>query len=137
MPALTKRTFEQDGFTVIVEHLSDDDMQCETPEEALAHYNGCPQSEKAKYFKQDKRRYNAWLRDKWQYIGIEVSIRKQTPSNWADGGLEVGRSSVWGVESDSGDHIAELEKEEIANAFAEVKLLMAALAKSSVTVDQR
>jgi hypothetical protein len=53
---------------------------------------------------------------------------KNTASNWADGGFEVGRASVWGIESDSdSSYIRETEEQEISEAFAEVKRLKQAL----------
>lgn len=123
-----KRKFQQDGFTVIVERVSDTDRRAETPEEQQANYDGCTAEEKAEYFKQDAARYQAWLNDEWSYMGVTVSIRKQTASNWADGGLEVGRASVWGIESDSEEQdFQELENEGIEEAFAEVQRLRDAL----------
>jgi hypothetical protein len=124
---LKSRKFEQDGYTVIVEHISDD-MQCKTPDELQANYEGSPLEEKLEYLERDRKRFDAWLEGEWQYIGIAVTIRKQTETNWADDGLEVGRSSVWGIESDSGHAlIAEMEKEQIEEAFQELERLKKAL----------
>ena len=125
---VSSRKFEKDGFTVIVNRIIDIDMECETPEQQQANYAGCSKKEKREYFKQDKAHYDAFCNGEWYYQGVAVEIRKQTVSNWADGGLEVGRASVWGVESDSdASYFATLEDEEISEAFTEVARLKTAL----------
>ena len=120
---LFTRKFEQDGFTVIVDHVYDPTMECDTPEVASQNYDS-DDADKAKYFAQDKARYDSWCNDDWRYIGISVTIRKQTASKWADGGLEVGRASIWGIESDSdAAYLATIEAETVSEAFGEVAAL--------------
>jgi hypothetical protein len=122
------RKFEQDGFTIIVERVFDIGHSPETPEQMQANYSGCTDAEKAEYYKQDKKRFDGLLRGEWSYVGVAVRVLKQTSTNWANGGLEVGRSSVWGIESDSDEsHFAEMERDEIAGALAEVDKLKAVL----------
>lgn len=123
---MTKRTFEQDGFTVIVKRVLDDDPDLSW---LTQDYEDCGE-DAAKYREQDRERLDAYDRGEWYMLGVCVEIRKQTTTKWANGGLEVGRASVWGIESDSGEsHLAEVEKDMIAQAFAEVNLLKEALCK--------
>lgn len=120
------RTFKQDGFTVIVSREIDMDPDMSYLEQ---DYSDCTPEEQEQYKEQDRQRIAAYNRGEWYYVGVCVSIRKQTKSNWADGGLEVGRASVWGTESDSEEsHFAELEQDMIREAFAEVARLREALA---------
>jgi len=120
------RTFEQDGFTVIVSREVDMDTDTSYFEQ---DYSECTPDEQEQYKEQDSKRLAAYHRGEWYYVGVCVSIRKQTASNWDDGGLEVGRASVWGIESDSDEsHFEELERDMVAEAFSEVKRLREALA---------
>jgi hypothetical protein len=122
------RKYEQNGFTFIIEHVADE-MTPETPEDQQTNYDGCSDEEKAQYLAEDTERYEAWKRDEWYYMGIVCTIRKNTTTHWADGGLEVGRASVWGIESDSDDSfIRATEEEMVDRALAEVELLKVALA---------
>lgn len=113
------------GRMYIVEHLVDEDAR---PEVDPSLYAGLPAAERAKYRRQDKARLTSWERGRWLYIGIAVTIRQQTSSNWANGGLVVGRASIWGVESDSAKrYLRELEDDMQAQAEAEVGHLKEAL----------
>jgi hypothetical protein len=123
---LSTRKFEQDGFTVIVSRILDTDGDLSNLEQ---EYSDCTPEEQAQYKEQDAKRLAGYNNGEWCYVGVAVSIRKNTASNWADGGLEVGRASVWGIESDSEEsYFASVEADEIAEAFAEVERLRKALA---------
>jgi hypothetical protein len=122
-----KRTFTQDGFSVTVEHIFD-----ESPDLSYLTQDYKDPSisarEAARMRAADKVRLDQYNRGLWHMVGVAVKIRRQTASNWADGGLEVGRASVWGIESDSGaDYFAEVERDMVSEAFAEVAKLRAAL----------
>jgi hypothetical protein len=114
------RTFEKNGFHYTVKHVIDGDADWSY----LA-----PESDDTPVEAEAKRaRLHDLRMGRWYHIGVVVEIRKQTTSNWADGGLEVGRASVWGVESDSGQgHLDEIEADMVAEAEAEVERLREAL----------
>lgn len=121
-----QRKFERDGFTIIVSHMSDDHADTSSLEQ---DYADCPADERALYQAQDAARLKALYAGDWEYIGVCADVRKQTASNWADGGPVVGRASIWGVESDSdAEYITELETEMVIEALAEVDRLKEALA---------
>jgi hypothetical protein len=126
---ISSREIKQGPYTVTVERVYDSGRFCDTAAEAAKGYTGSmTTAELAKYRKQDQARYDAWCKDDWMYVGVAVTIRLQTSSNWADGGMEVGRASVWGIESDSGEeYFAIVEADEISEAWAEVERLKVAL----------
>lgn len=122
---LSKRQYEKDGFTVIVKRILDDDADTSY---LTQDYAGESPEDRAKYQAQDRARLQAYHRGDWHYLGIVVEIRKQTKTNWANGGLEVGRASVWGFESDSEESFLKSEEENIVfEAFQEVERLKEAL----------
>ncbi len=122
---ISKREYDKDGFTVIVKRIFDTDPDLSYLEQD--YYEDTPE-DRAKYRKQDAERLKAYNRGNWHMLGIAVEIRKQTSSNWANGGLEVGRASVWGFESDSDESFLKSEEENItAEAWAEVGRLKQAL----------
>lgn len=119
------RTFEKDGFNVTVEHIIDTDADLSYLEQ---DYKEESPADRSKYQKQDRARLTAYHQGDWYMLGIAVTVRKQTASNWADGGLEVGRASVWGFESDSEESYLKAEEEYIIiEAFTEVERLKAAI----------
>ena len=129
---ISTRKFEQDGFTVVVERVVDYDGDASWLEDSN-RYEGCTAGETAKYLEQDAERLAGLRRGDWYFVGVAVKILKQTSSNWANGGLEVGRASVWGIESDSDDaSFDETERDIIAEAFAEVDELRKALTAETV-----
>ncbi len=128
MDTISKRIFEQDGFTVIVRRVFDEDPDLSWLKQ---EYKDEKPKDRAKYRAQDAERLKAYHRGDWHMLGIMVEIRKQTKTNWANGGLEVGRASVWGFESDSDEaFLASEEKNITAEAFAEVERLKQALCVS-------
>lgn len=126
MDLIKRETREQDGFTIIVDHVVDHDADLSY---LLQDYDDVSEHERAQYKKQDTERMAAYHRGDWSMIGIAVTIRKQTAtSNWADGGLEVGRASLWSIESDSDpEYFDEVARDLTVEAFAEVAKLKAAL----------
>lgn len=128
MMSINKRSFEQDGFTVTVRHVSDDDADLSSLAPDSGNYDGIDDAERETYLAQDAERLADYHRGKWHYVGVVVDIRKQTTSHWADGGLVVGRASIWGIESDSEPaYFEEIERDTIAEAWAEVDRLRDAL----------
>ena len=65
------------------------------------------------------------LRADWSPIGLEIRIKKQTASNWPDGGLEVGRAHSWDLPI--GCDMEAEEAKVIAAAWVEVDRLRQAL----------
>ena len=122
---LGTRKYEKDGFLIIVNRVYDDDPDTSY---LTQDYEEEAPADRAKYREQDKARLASLYRGDWHFLGIAVEIRKQTASNWADGGLEVGRASCWGFESDSEESFLRQEEENItAEALAEVGRLKEAL----------
>ena len=75
------------------------------------HDNG---HDKIKYAIQDARRLEAMERHEWQYFGVVADV-------YLDGAA-IGRGSVFGVESDSGDaYFKEVTQEVAAEALADAK----------------
>jgi hypothetical protein len=125
---LKSRTFEKDGFRYIVSHILEDDNPKSHGLGDASNYAGLSVAEQKQYLAQDAERIAAYNRGDWHYIGVAVDIRKNTTSNWADGGAIVGRASIWGIESDSEpSYITQTEEETIAEAEAEIARLRAAL----------
>jgi hypothetical protein len=124
------RIYQDGPFTVTVSHQPDADLKCSTEWAANNYDTNDP--DLAKYFKHDKARYEAWLRDEWTYVGVCVDIRLNTASNWADGGPVVGRASVWGIESDSDQaYLKQTEDEITADAWLVVRRLRYALGQAA------
>ncbi len=118
------RTYEQDGFTVTVRHVPDENADLTYLEETYTEDT----DEARAYNERNAERLADYRRGNWGPLGVVVDIRRQTRSNWADGGPVVGHASVWGNESDSDPaYFAELERDITAEAWAEVDRLREAL----------
>lgn len=127
MDILKREIREQDGFTISIDHVADRDADLSY---LLQDYDepSISEHERAQYQKQDAARLAAYYRGDWSMIGIAVTIRKQTATNWADGGLEVGRASIFSIESDSDpEYFDEVARDLIVDALAEVAKLKQAL----------
>mgnify|MGYP001558118327 FL=1 len=84
--------------------------------------------DRQRYLAQDKARLDAYYRGDWHYVGVCCDIRIKTETNWTIPTV-IGRSSVWGVESDSGeDYFKDLAEDQIAEAFADIERMKKALA---------
>lgn len=122
---MTKK-YEKDGFTIVINRVIDQDPDTSYLEQDYSDIGDA--AEAAKYRTQDKLRLASYYQGDWYFMGITASVRKQTSSNWADGGLEVGRASIWGVESDSSEEYLEsVEKDMEQEALLEVERLKVAL----------
>lgn len=96
---MTQRTFKQDGFTVRVYRLLDEDPDLSYLEQECFEPEG-------------KERLAAFHRGDWYMMGIRVDIQKQTSTNRADGGPIVGSASLWGIELESDEaYLASVEQE--------------------------
>lgn len=70
--------------------------------------------EKIAYALQDSKRMEDYERQEWSMLGIAVSVYYD--------GAEIGSSSVWGVESDSGEHyLCYCEREQSREAMYEAR----------------
>jgi len=87
------------AFTITVQ-IEDDDSAPDLTSDP-DKYDGLSPAEIAAYLRADADRLDAYNNGEWHYVGVTVTIRVQTGTGWADGGLEVGRASCWGIESDS------------------------------------
>ena len=127
MDVLQTRSELRNGFSIQIDRVVDPDGDVSFltgPE----RYSDLPPAERRTYEQADAERLRAYQRDEWCMVGVLVTIRKQTASNWADGGLEVGRASLWAIESDSEPaYFTEVENDLIAEALAEVERLRAVL----------
>jgi hypothetical protein len=118
---MTTRKFQQDGFTVTVSRLRDEDPDVSY---LAQDYSDHTATERGELIRRDVDRLASFAAGEWFMVGIAVGIRKQTSSNWADGGPEVGRASIWGIESDSDEsYLVSTEAEMVTEAFEEVKRL--------------
>lgn len=52
----------------------------------------------------DYDRLRRWCNDDWSYVGVIVTA-------YAEDGRKLDSSSLWGIESDAGDYLAEVAKE--------------------------
>lgn len=73
-------------------------------------------------------RYNRWLGDAWQYVGVVARAVVFIPA----GGqsfrvLELRSAGLWGIESDSGPYLREVYEEQREELRAELATLAAAL----------
>lgn len=70
----------------------------------------------------DFRRLKAWCDDEWFYVGVAVTAEK-------DGVLLTDKyeCSLWGIESDAGDYLAEVANELAADAIDAAKAKLASL----------
>lgn len=91
-------------------------------------YEDCTPEERRKYQKQDRERLKAYQNGEWYMMGVCCDISVTTKTNWAVPTV-IGRSSIWGVESDSGDYLMELAEEQIAEAKGDLANLKEALCK--------
>lgn len=73
------------------------------------NYKDCTNEEIRKYCKQDFERMEALNRGNWYFIGVIAKAEIQTA-----GTTQILRSGgLWGVESDAGEHIKEIEEEQL------------------------
>jgi hypothetical protein len=88
---------------------------------------GCGDPE---YIEDDYKRYEAYNNQQWYMVGVVCEISVKTKSKWAVNPV-VGKASIWGVESDSGNYFKELAKELISEAKADLKHLQEAICTGS------
>ena len=122
---MATRTFEKNGFTYTVKRVVDPHADVSYLEQ---DYSDCPSEEAEKYKAQDAERLEDYNEGRWEVLVIVVEIRKNTKTNWANGGFVVGRASLGGIESDSDESFFKEEEEGlIEEAEEEVKRLKEAL----------
>lgn len=61
----------------------------------------------------DFNRLRDWCNDEWCYVGVVVTAYRE--------GIELGRASLWGIESDAGDYLTEVANELLDEAVDEAK----------------
>ncbi|NNM74764.1 hypothetical protein [Enterovirga aerilata] len=69
----------------------------------------------------DFRRLQAWCSGEWHWCGVVVTVFKA--------GIELGSASLWGIESDAGDYLAEVANELLPEALDDAKARVAELAE--------
>jgi hypothetical protein len=113
------------GRSYVIRHVFDPHSRPD--DDGPDRYAGVEESERKRYERQDARLLASWKADRWHYIGVCVEVRQQTATNWADGGLEVGRASLWRIEDmgtkRSDTYIASVERDLMAEADGEVERL--------------
>ncbi len=69
----------------------------------------------------DYERLRRWCADDWAYVGVVLTVSK--------GGVELSNhaSSLWGIESDAGDYLAEVANELLAEAVEQGRELAKAV----------
>ena len=78
---------------------------------------GCP--DPADAARKDYERLRAWCRGDWGYVGVVVTCSAE--------GVDPGRASLWGIESDATDYLEEVAEELKAEAKAEATATLAKL----------
>jgi hypothetical protein len=68
----------------------------------------------------DFERLQAWCNDGWSYVGVVVTVERE--------GVELGRASLWGIESDAGDYLCEVANELAEEALGEAVATIGKLA---------
>lgn len=92
-------------------------------------YADCSSDERAKYKAQDNARVEAFNRDEWVMVFCLVEVSIKTAMNWAVP-FVVARASLSGIESDSAPaYLAQVERELIEEAHADLKLTREAFDK--------
>lgn len=67
----------------------------------------------------DFERLRAWCNDQWSYVGVIVTASRN--------GIDLGRASLWGIESDAGDYLLTVANELADDAIATARDAIAAL----------
>lgn len=67
----------------------------------------------------DFERLRAWCTDEWHWLGVVVTASRN--------GIELGRDSLWGIESDAGEYLREVADDLAAQAIAEAREALADL----------
>lgn len=67
----------------------------------------------------DFARLRDWCNDVWSWVGVVVTAEREE--------LELGRASLWGIESDAGDYLAEVAAELLPEALADARATLAKL----------
>jgi hypothetical protein len=116
-----KRTFEQDGFIVTVQHVPDESPDLSWLEQ---DYADLPEPEATEYRKHYRKRLVAYNRGEWYMLGVVVSVAIKVHG---DIPRTVGSASLWGIESDDEAYIAEVEKDLLHEAIADADKLVEAL----------
>jgi len=67
----------------------------------------------------------SWCDDRWHYVGVIVTASKD--------GIELGRASVWGIESEAEAHLLETANELAPEALTEARATLAKLCDCEVS----
>lgn len=111
----------RDSVTACDCNKSFDSYECQYFNPCFENYAGLPEDEIRKYCRQDFERAESLNRGEWQYIGIRAEAEIELtpdgrPQTITSGGL-------WGIESDSGDYIAEVTKDELADLKTQLRAI--------------
>lgn len=79
-----------------------------------------PRQRAAKAARADFERLRAWCNDDWQWCGVIVTASRE--------GIDLGRASLWGIESDAGAYLVEVANELAGEAIAEATAMLGRLA---------
>jgi hypothetical protein len=93
---------------------------------AVDNYKGSPKDELIKYAIQDYERMEDLNRQHWFVCGCVVTMKIE--------GEEVAYASLWGIESDAGDYLKEVEEDLIDECISDAKQNSAALAAHHMEV---
>ena len=119
MDVLSTKTIELEGFTVRIDRVLDTDPDLSYLEQS--YEPDCPPDEAEKYRKQDSERLRDYNRGEWQMIGICATVVIDNGGGWAKP-TEIGRDSLWGIESDSDEgYLGETERECARQAISDTR----------------
>lgn len=118
MPILSN--ISDSAFGVTVKRVSDTDADLSFLEHDSGNYKGESPEDIAKYEAQDLERLDAYHRGDWEMLGVQVTVARN--------GIILGRASLYGIESDSGEeYFKEVEKELTFKALNNAKDVLASL----------
>jgi hypothetical protein len=80
-------------------------------------YGGTPGQKAARAVEADYKRLRDWCNDEWWYIGVVLRVSK------GDVMLSEHAASLWGIESDAGEHLVDLANELLDEALDEGRRL--------------
>lgn len=79
-----------------------------------------PRQRAARAAMADFNHLRAWCDDRWQWIGVVVTVRRE--------GVKLASAGLWGIESNAGDYLLEIANELAPEAIEEARAMIARLA---------
>jgi hypothetical protein len=130
MVTLKQRTFTKGSYAYTIRHVLDESGDINHLKERLKLLTRAKMDldyEERQQKKDLKQRILDFESGDWHLIGITVDVTVKTATGWAEPPV-VGRASLWGIESDSGDaFLSHIEKGLIEDSEDDTEALRDAL----------